>query len=255
MKKNMITQKMVLLLALFGCTLIWSCGPSKKLKAANLQIEQLQSQNGELNKTVGRMKNEMVTLNSSNRSMGEELDRFKSKYREVGNKLEETQAILKEQEETLHRIEEKIKTAMVDFEDKGLSVEFRIGLIFLNLEEQLLYRSGSSRLGDNGKKVLASLAGVLADYPNLKAVILGNTDSVLFKKGNDNWTLSTERANGVVRILRDEYKVDPSRLTAAGKGKYNPIADNGTPEGRAKNRRTEIILNPDLTKIWDSIEH
>lgn len=220
-----------------------------------MQVEQLQAQNSELNKTISRMKGDMNNLVASNKSMADELDRYKTKYREVSNNLQETQAVLKEQEETLQRIEEKIRAAMADFEGKGLSVEFRNGLIFLNLEEQLLYKSGSSKLGDDGKKVLGSLAGVLTDYPNLKVVILGNTDSVMFKKGNDNWTLSTERANGVVRVLREKYNVDPTRLTAAGKGKFNPIADNSTPEGRQKNRRTEIILNPDLSKIWESVDH
>ena len=84
--------------------------------------------------------------------------------------------------------------------------------------------------------------------------MLGNTDDKMFKKGSDNWTLSTERANGVVRAFRDTYKIDPLRLTAAGKGKYNPIADNSTEEGRAKNRRTDIILNPDLDKIWSTAQ-
>jgi len=102
---------------------------------------------------------------------------------------------------------------------------------------------------------LGNLANALNGYPDLKVIVVGNTDDVMYKKGAmDNWTLSTDRANGVVRILRDDYKVDPVRLTAAGKSKYNPIADNSTKEGKAKNRRTEIILNPDLEKIWDSVQ-
>ncbi|HET6723252.1 MAG TPA: OmpA family protein, partial [Chitinophagaceae bacterium] len=88
----------------------------------------------------------------------------------------------------------------------------------------------------------------------LKVIVVGNTDDVKMKGAKDNWTLSTERANGVVRTLRDSYKVDPTRLTAAGKGKYNPIADNTTAEGRAKNRRTEIVLNPDWRRVWESIK-
>jgi len=85
--------------------------------------------------------------------------------------------------------------------------------------------------------------------------VVGNTDDKKFKKGNsDNLSLSTERANGVVRVLRDDYQVDPTLLVAAGKGKYAPVADNSTEEGRAKNRRTEIILNPDLLKLWESVQ-
>jgi len=84
--------------------------------------------------------------------------------------------------------------------------------------------------------------------------VIGNTDDKKFKGSSDNMSLSTERANGVVRILANDYKVDPTRLTAAGKGKYNPVADNKTEEGRAKNRRTEIILNPDWEKVWETVE-
>jgi chemotaxis protein MotB len=120
------------------------------------------------------------------------------------------------------------------------------------MEESLLYKSGSAKLGDNGKKALGSLASALNDYPNLKVVVLGHTDDKQMKKGGDNLSLSTERANGVVRTLVQDYKVDPARLTAAGKGKYDPIADNTTEEGRAKNRRTEIVLNPDWAKLWDA---
>ena len=118
----------------------------------------------------------------------------------------------------------------------------------------MLYKSGSAVVGEDGKKVLGDIAAALNEYPDLRIVVVGNTDDQKFKNSNtDNLSLSTERANGVVRVLRD-YKVDPNRLTSAGKGKYNPISDNTTAEGRAKNRRTEIILRPDLVKLWQSVQ-
>ena len=107
-------------------------------------------------------------------------------------------------------------------------------------------------MGEAGKNALGSLASALNDYPNLKVIVMGHTDDVHVKGKADNLSLSTERANGVLRILRDSYNVDPTRLTAAGQGKYNPVADNSTEEGRAKNRRTDIILNPDMERIWRS---
>ena len=111
-------------------------------------------------------------------------------------------------------------------------------------------------IGNDGKKALEALATALNGYPNLKVIVVGHTDDVMFKKGNndDNLSLSTERANGVTRALR-ENNVDPLRLTSAGQGKYHPVGDNTTKEGRAKNRRTEIILNPDLLKLWESVQN
>jgi chemotaxis protein MotB len=127
------------------------------------------------------------------------------------------------------------------------------GLVYVSMEDNLLYKSGRAALSDSSKYALAKLARVLNDYPKLHVIVVGNTDTVQFKKGSDNWTLSTERANCVVRVLRDSG-VDPSRLTSAGKGKYAPVADNSTTEGRARNRRTDIILNPDMERIWQSVQ-
>ena len=123
------------------------------------------------------------------------------------------------------------------------------------MEDKLLYKSGSAVLGEDGKTALENIAAALNEYPDLKVVVVGHTDDKKFKNSNsDNLSLSTERANSVVRVLRDSYHVDPTRLTAAGKGKYSPVADNTTEEGRAKNRRTEIILRPDFMKLWESVQ-
>jgi chemotaxis protein MotB len=96
---------------------------------------------------------------------------------------------------------------------------------------------------------------VLNENPNLLVYVIGNTDSVKVVRGfTDNWSLSTERANTVVRVLRDQYQVSMDRVTSAGRGKYDPIADNATADGRKQNRRTDIILNPDLSRLWDLID-
>jgi chemotaxis protein MotB len=122
------------------------------------------------------------------------------------------------------------------------------------MKDNLLYKSGSAKLSEDGKKALGNLASVLSEMPKLKVIVVGNTDTMHVKGVADNWSLSTERANGVVRALVKEYGIDPARLTAAGKGKFNPVADNSTEEGRAKNRRTEIVLNPDWERLWESVK-
>ena len=95
----------------------------------------------------------------------------------------------------------------------------------------------------------------MRDNPGVTCIIVGNTDTTHVKGIADNWSLSTERANAVVRILYETYNINPARLTSAGRGKYNPVADNSTEEGREKNRRIEIILNPDLSRLWELSEN
>jgi len=140
---------------------------------------------------------------------------------------------------------------MQNFKDKGVELYSRNGMIYVSMSEGLLYKSGSAKLGAAGIEALGQLASALNEYPKLRVIVVGNTDTMKVKGVADNWSLSTERANGVVRVLKDKYAVDPARLTAAGHGKFDPIESNETAEGRAKNRRTDIILNPDLDRIWE----
>jgi chemotaxis protein MotB len=249
-----MTQKWIITGALLCILIITSCGPSKKLKTAMSEAEELRTQVAQLTSTVNTLKGQLNTLTQQQQSEAAEFAKYKTACEETARKLKVTSAVLKEEYDQLQQIEDKVETALSAFESKGLDVYYKNGLVYVSMEDQLLYKSGSAVLGEDGKKALGSLAEALKDYPNLMVVVLGNTDSVQFKKGGDNWTLSTERANGVVRILRDQYKMDPARLTAAGRGKYNPIADNSTAEGRTKNRRTEIILNPNLERLWESIQ-
>src|SRR4030095_4957978 len=107
-----------------------------------------------------------------------------------------------------------LEKGLADFQDKGVDVYEKNGALYVRLEEGLMYKPGSSDLGENGKKALKNLADALNEYPNLKFSVVGNTDTVMYKgKNMDNWSLSTERANGVVRILIKDYKVNPSRVT------------------------------------------
>ncbi|MFT3823712.1 MAG: OmpA family protein [Chitinophagaceae bacterium] len=235
--------------------ILGACGASKKLEVAQGEIDALQSKVQQLEKTNSSLKNELNQMTTQRQVAIQEFTKYKAECDEAQRKLRIAGAILEEQANTMRQVEGKIEEALVDFDQRGVDVYYQNGLVYVSMEDKLLYPSGSAKLSDDGKKALGALTQVLNDYPNLKLIVVGNTDDVQFKKGNtDNWTLSTERANSVVRIMRDDYKVDPARLTAAGRSKYSPVADNATPEGKAKNRRTDIILNPDLKKLWDSIE-
>ncbi len=117
----------------------------------------------------------------------------------------------------------------------------------------MLFPAGSATWVVQAKHALSPLASVLNNYPKVQIYVVGHTDNAKIHTARfaDNWSLSTERANSVVRALRDSYSVDPTRLLAGGRSKYNPVASNDTKEGRAQNRRIQIILNPDLSKLWD----
>jgi len=256
-----MSQKTTISYMLISLVLLCSCGAAKKAEvlqgenqALHSKVTQLEQTNNQLKTSNAQMQQEITQFKSDAQVAVQAFSQYKSECEATQARLQVAQAVLREQYATLQEIEDKINTALADFEDKGVDVYYKNGFVYVSMEDNLLYKSGSAALGTEGKKALSSLASVLNDYPKLKIVIVGNTDDAKFKKGSsDNWSLSTERANGVVRTFRDEYKIDPARLTAAGRSKYNPIADNSTAEGRAKNRRTDIILNPDLDRLWESV--
>jgi chemotaxis protein MotB len=241
-----------MLLLLLSATFFSGCGANKKLETARAETERanatnadLSAKNNELSAKNGELQNQVNTLIEGNKSVNAEFSSYRKDCEITKADCQEMESELDEIMEALEKVAEKLKEAMADFEGKGVDVYYKDGLVYVQMDEALMYKSGSATLGEKGKSALSTLAAVLNDYPKLKVIVIGHTDDKQVKKGSDNWSLSTERANGIVRVLRD-YKVDPVRLTAAGKGKYNPIADNSTEKGRAQNRRTEIILNPDI---------
>jgi chemotaxis protein MotB len=250
-------QKSTILSILVSTIVLFSCAAKKELQTVKMEADELRARNAELTRNVNSLQKEKSELQkdvTQSKAVSDEFNQYKIKCMKIQEKYEAAQGVLDEQALILHQIESKLTEALVDFSNKGVEVYYNKGFVFVSMEDNLLYNTGSSKLNENGKKALSNLATVLNEYPKLKVIVLGNTDDVPFKNGSDNWSLSTERANGVVRVLRDMFEVDPTRLTAAGKGKYNPVADNSTAEGRAKNRRTDIILNPDLDRLWDTIK-
>jgi chemotaxis protein MotB len=255
MKSRIILSGLVILALPF----FFSCVSSKKHKEATAQAEaqaeELRNTNSALSKKNEALNQQVSELSTANQRVSTEFKQYAAACEQEKEKLKVLQDALYDEANNMMKVAEKLDEALVKFQDKGVDVYTKDGLIYVSLQENLLYKSGSAKLGAEGKEALGSLASVLnEDFPKLRVIVLGNTDDAQSRKGTDNWTLSTERANGVVRVLRDDYKVDPTRLTAAGKGKYNPIADNSTADGRAKNRRTDIILNPDMERIWKTVE-
>jgi chemotaxis protein MotB len=140
-------------------------------------------------------------------------------------------------------------------ETKGVDVQVLKGVVYISLSDNMLYKSGSYEISDKAGETLSKIAKIITDYKDYDVLIEGNTDNVPISQKNirNNWDLSTLRASSVVQSLQNNYSVDPKRLTAGGRGEYNPIADNSTPEGKAQNRRTQIIITPKLDQFMDLI--
>src|ERR1700712_4090504 len=140
-------------------------------------------------------------------------------------------------------------------EAQGVDVKVLKGVVYISLADNMLYKSGSYEISDKSGATLAKIAKIINDYSTYDVLIEGNTDNVPIKQTNirNNWDLSTLRASSVVQALQTTYNVDPKRLTAGGRGEYNPIADNATPAGKSQNRRTQIIITPKLDQFMDLI--
>jgi len=140
-------------------------------------------------------------------------------------------------------------------EAQGVDVQVLKGVVYISLSDNMLYKSGSYEISERAGSTLAKIAKIIMDYSNYDVLIEGNTDNVPIKQTNirNNWDLSALRASSVVQALQNNYNVDPKRLTAGGRGEYNPIADNSTPAGKSQNRRTQIIITPKLDQFMDLI--
>lgn len=136
-------------------------------------------------------------------------------------------------------------------EMKSVDVKVLKGVVYISLADNMLYKSGSYMVSDSAGTILGKVAKIINDYSNYDVLIEGNTDNVPISQVNirNNWDLSALRASSVVQALQNNYKVDPKRLTAGGRGEYNPVADNGTDTGKAQNRRTQIIITPKLDQF------
>ena len=167
-------------------------------------------------------------------------------------RVDELEGLITRQQEAMRNLKEKLSDALLNFEDKGLTVEARDGKVYVSMENKLLFKSGSWTVGADGRLAIEELGNVLADNPDIAILIEGHTDNVPFSgKGplKGNWDLSTKRATAIVNQLLENPDILPQNLTAAGRGEYLPIAPNSTREGRAANRRIEVVLSPQLDEI------
>lgn len=138
---------------------------------------------------------------------------------------------------------------------KDVDVKVLKGVVYISLSDNMLYKSGSYEISDRAMETLSKIAKIIKDYKDYDVMVEGNTDNVPINRTNirNNWDLSALRASSVVQVLQDRFGIDPRRLSAAGRGEYRPVADNSTATGRQRNRRTEIIITPNLDQFMDLI--
>jgi len=199
------------------------------------------------------------------RQLEQNLDTKKASLDELTFELErrnlrmaEMEKILDGQKKIVQDLKSKVSEALLGFENNGLTVTMKNGKVYVSLEEKLLFKSASWDIDSNGKNALKKLAGVLEKNPDIQIMIEGHTDNVPYNPGSgqlkDNWDLSVKRATTIVRELVGGSKIDPKRLTASGRSEYMPVDDRNTSDARQKNRRTEIVLTPDLTELYRLID-
>lgn len=178
------------------------------------------------------------------------LEKLQNELAERSNQIDELQGLINAKEAQMQQLKNAISSALLNFEGKGLTVVQKNGKIYVSMENKLLFDSGSWAVGSEGKNAVEQLASVLSKNPDINVLIEGHTDNVPYTGATviDNWDLSVKRATAIVRILQNKG-VNPTQITAAGRSEYVMVGSNATPEGKAKNRRIEIILAPNLDEI------
>jgi len=257
---------------------------SKRYKRALTEIDRLTKENIQLKKdtaklhflnktkdsTISSLQKALNDLNASYKllynnsdkklselttSLEEQTNELKLKNKKIEEKdkrLKELETLLSRQDSILKALNAKVKNALLGFKSDELGVEMKNGKIYVSMSDKLLFKSAQATIEDKGKDAIIKLAEVLNKNFDIDVAIEGHTDSLPIKNSvyKDNWDLSVARSTNIVRMLTDELKVDPKRVTASGKGEFLPVATNSTPEGRAKNRRTEIVLTPKLEELF-----
>jgi len=216
-------------------------------------LSELQTLQSDLQERENRVKASELELTNKEQKLQAALEQSKSQQA----KLLELQEAISKQQGSVNELKGKLANALRGFYNQGLSVNEKNGKVYVSLEEQLLFQSGSYSVDPKGQEALKSLSEVLANNADINIMVEGHTDDVPLNGSNqikDNWDLSVMRATSVAKIILNNKKIDPKRITAAGRGEFFPLVVGKTPEARKKNRRTEIILTPNLTEVFKILQ-
>ena len=260
------------------------CVSQKKYKELQARNSNLQTQNNELNSKQQQCQTDLASSRTRVSSLEEQLSSERASLSSLqaaldkcltassqggvniaklvdeinaSNKYIQHLVNLKNKSDSLNMVLTNNLTRSLDRSElQDVDVKVLKGVVYISLSDNMLYKSGSYEISDRAGATLSKIAKIIKDYREYDVLVEGNTDNVPINRPNirNNWDLSTLRASSVVMSLQNEYGVDPKRLTAGGRGEYNPIASNATENGRTQNRRTQIIVTPKLDQFMDLIE-
>jgi chemotaxis protein MotB len=270
--------------------LLSSCVPTKKFKASEAALQSVRNDSAALARKVSDLQTDIAqlkqqvadhlkTIDSKSQHITEQEQQIDKLSKQIADltseasnkqslltksgqelvnqrkKLEQLQALMDQQKMAIEEIRRKMADALTGFKSNELTVATKNGKVYVSLQENLLFPSGSAVVNPKGKEALAKLAEVLNVNPEITVDIEGHTDSIPIRgKFQDNWELSLARAASIVRILTIDYKVSPERVIASGHSQYEPVQSNSSAEGRALNRRTDIILSPKLDELFKLLQ-
>jgi len=229
----------------------------RKMAALTTDLENLRKENAFLkennNQALKQLENLSVISSSQAESIKKSLDNMGSKDAYI----QTLQSELNRKDSLNMALVMNLKGAIGNLDDKDINIKVDKGVVYIDISDKMLFKSGSYDITDRASEVLGKVALVLKNQPDIEFMVEGHTDNVAIKPGGvlvDNWDLSVKRATAVVRILQKQYGLNPAKMAAAGRGEYMPITDNSTTEGRATNRRTRIVILPQLDQFFKLLE-
>ena len=277
-------------IALSG-VLLFSCVSSKKFKAEQARYVELNATNLQLQTNLKNCEDKSAETNRQKLQLQMEIDNlnkqvayFKENNTQALRQLEDLSVITASQAESIKKSLDNIgakdsyiqslqssmarkdslnmvlvmnlKGAIGNLEDEDINIKVDKGVVYIDISDKLLFKSGSYEVTDNAKSILGKVAQVLKNQPDIEFMVEGHTDNVPFKRGVllDNWDLSVKRATTIVRLLQNQYGLDPAHIAAAGRGEYKPLIINDSAEGKAANRRTRIVILPELDQFFKLLE-
>jgi chemotaxis protein MotB len=279
-------MKKILILLIAVPALFASCVSQKKytalesdnketkdlLNSATVRLNSCIDEKAKSNATVDALREQISFLKVNNQELINNMGNLTTLSQKGAENLERSLESLKEKDMRITRMQDAVtrrdsvtlalvtslKGALVDINDKDIEVNVEKGVVFISISDKLLFNSGSYMVTSRAKEVLGKVARVINDKTDLEFMVEGHTDDIPVKKDSDiledNWDLSVKRATAVVRVLQNDFLVDPARMTAAGRSSYVPIEDNDSVEGRSKNRRTRIVVLPKLDQFFNLLE-
>ncbi|RKD17197.1 hypothetical protein BCY91_03395 [Pelobium manganitolerans] len=221
-----------------------------RIKNLNDQLENVKTSN---NQMVNQLKDLSVISGKQAESINKSLENIGAK----DSYIRDLQSAIARKDSLNMALVMNLKGAIGNLDDKDINIKVDKGVVYIDISDKLLFKSGSYEVNEGAKTVLGKVAKVLLNQPDIEFMVEGHTDNVPYKSNGvllDNWDLSVKRATSVVRILQNQYNIPPAKMTAAGRGEYVPVSTNSTAEGKAANRRTRIVILPQLDQFFKLLE-